>query len=156
MTQCLQNCVMVARTLTSPVWTGWVLVVEDGADDRYYLSKVLAYYGLAVRLAANGAEALEQLRGEPPILILTDLRMPQVDGWELLRHIRANPATAKVPVVGLTAEHSCWLEEQALQHGFNGFMEKPVRHQGLMRRLCGILGEPDVGGCLTNVSRGAT
>src|SRR5262249_4311462 len=89
-----------ARTTTTPVR---VLVLEDFADNRELLTAALTLRGCAATAAADGAAAIAMVRREPPDVVLMDLRMPGLDGWEATRRLKADPATASVPVVAVTA-----------------------------------------------------
>lgn len=81
-----------------------VLVVEDDPDAREALRDLLEVNGYAVETAENGAQALARLENHLPALVLTDLRMPVMDGWELVAHLRREPRYAALPVAVLTAE----------------------------------------------------
>jgi CheY-like chemotaxis protein len=103
-----------------------VLVVEDEYDSLQVVSKVLQYHHIHVTVARNGRECLQILPEVNPTLIVMDLAMPEMDGWETLVEIRANPATAHIPVVAVTAYGSDRVASDALQAGFNGYFPKPV------------------------------
>lgn len=101
-------------------------VIEDDDLDRPYVTKVLSFYGiqgLAAERASDGLQALAHFR---PRLILTDLRMLRMDGWEVPGRIRRCPATSDIPVVALSPEHTLRLLPRGLHHSFNDFLEKPV------------------------------
>ena len=100
-----------------------VLIVEDDADIRELLSSVLVLEGYRVVTAADGAEGLEQLRTAHPALILLDLMMPSMDGWEFRRLQLLDPALAGVPTVILSGDGR--LEAKAASLG-TSFLRKPV------------------------------
>jgi two-component system, chemotaxis family, chemotaxis protein CheY len=111
-----------------------VLVVDDDADLRMMVGLVLEAEGYVVRRAADGLEALEQFEGELPDLVLLDMRMPRMDGWELGRRLRSQYGRALPVVVMTAAEHA---ERHAEEIGADGFVAKPF----------------DIGHLLTVVSR---
>jgi CheY-like chemotaxis protein len=100
-----------------------VLIVEDDADIRELLSSVLVLEGYPVVTAADGAEGLEQLRAAHPGLVLLDLMMPSMDGWEFRRLQMMDPALAGVPTVILSGDGR--LEAKAASLG-TAFLRKPV------------------------------
>ena len=102
-----------------------VLIVDDDSDNLGIPEQYLAHYGAEVKTAGNGEEALKALEGWEPTLILLDLSMPVMDGWEMLKRVRANPAIAAVPVIALTAHAMQEDERHVLEAGFNGYIAKP-------------------------------
>ena len=103
-----------------------VLVVEDEHDSVQVISEILLHYGIQVYTARNGYECLEMLQEFEPTLIVMDLAMPELDGWQTLMEIRANPDTAHIPVVAVTAYHSANVAQDALHAGFNAYFPKPL------------------------------
>lgn len=112
-----------------------ILIVEDEYDSIQMLSKVLKHYGASVAIAHNGYECLDMLEREMPKIILMDLALPQMDGWEALAKIRDNPAMARIPIVAMTSYHSVNLEEDALKAGFNAYLAKPLNLNTLIEQL---------------------
>lgn len=112
-----------------------VLVVEDEYDSIQVMTRVLTHHGATVYVARNGRECLRILKDFKPSIILMDLDMPIMDGWEALAHIRANPATKDLPVVAITAYHSANVAEDAVNAGFNGYFAKPVSIRSIIPRL---------------------
>ena len=104
-----------------------VLVVEDDIDNRRIVVKVLSVEGYHVMEAADGVEALARVREEAPDLILMDLALPNMDGWEATRQLKADPATRSIPVVALTAFAMRGDEELARAAGCDDYLPKPVR-----------------------------
>jgi len=104
-----------------------VLVVEDDMDNRRIVVKVLSVEGYHVIEAADGIEALARAREERPDLILMDLALPNLDGWEATRQLKSDPATRSIPVVALTAFAMRGDEEQARAAGCDDYLPKPVR-----------------------------
>jgi two-component system, cell cycle response regulator DivK len=112
-----------------------VLIVEDEYDSVQVMTRVLTHHGATVYVARNGRECLRILKDFTPSIILMDLDMPIMDGWETLIHIRGNPATKHLPVVAITAYHSANVAEDAARAGFNGYFAKPVSIRSIMPRL---------------------
>jgi CheY-like chemotaxis protein len=105
-----------------------VLVVDDEADARQLLAQILRECNARVRLASGAAEALEQMRRAVPDVLVSDIGMPDVDGFELMRRIRASQDArlASVPAIALTAFTRAEDRRRALEAGFDRFMRKPV------------------------------
>ena len=104
-----------------------ILVVEDDPDNRRIVAKVLSVEGYHVIEATDGIEALAQARAERPDLILMDLALPNVDGWEATRQLKSDPETRSIPVVALTAVAMRGDEEQARAAGCDDYLPKPAR-----------------------------
>ena len=109
------------RSIAPPVASTRILVVDDDAEVRDILNKVLTQAGYEVRLATNGREALEQVRSHPPQLIILDLSMPEMNGFEVMSALRVNPEWAKIPVVVVTAMAG----HSAAHLGVRGTLTKP-------------------------------
>lgn len=116
-----------------------VMVVEDEFDSVQVVSRVLQHHGAQVHVARNGHEALQMLTEVVPTLIIMDLAMPEMDGWETLTKIRANPHTAHIPVVAMTAYHSVNVAEDALHAGFDAYLPKPLDTNSLVQKLAEVL-----------------
>lgn len=104
-----------------------VLVVEDDTDNRRIVTKVLSIDGYEVIEATDGVEALDKVRIEHPDLILMDLALPHLDGWEATRRLKKDPATRAIPIVALTAVAMRGDEEQARAAGCDDYLSKPAR-----------------------------
>ena len=104
-----------------------VLVVEDDMDNRRIVVKVLSVEGYQVTQATDGLEALARVREERPDVILMDLALPNMDGWEATRQLKSDPATRSIPVVALTAFAMRGDEEQARAAGCDDYLPKPAR-----------------------------
>jgi two-component system cell cycle response regulator DivK len=102
-----------------------VLVVEDFTDNRDLLAEYLTFRGFTVAAAADGAAAVRMARERVPDVILMDLRMPGLDGWEATRQLKADPATAAVPVVAVTAHALRPEVESARDAGCDAVVAKP-------------------------------
>lgn len=106
-----------------------ILVVDDDASIRNFVQNALQDAGYTVTLAANGAEALDKVDVNHPHLILLDVRMPGVDGWEVLNQLRS-AAGEFTPVVVMTAEFSG--QDRALNSGAQGYLAKPFDLEDLL------------------------
>lgn len=109
-----------------------LLLVEDSSDLRYLYARLLKRQGYEVCAAANGQEALDLLVSFGPDIVLTDLMMPHLDGFELIRHLRAMPEWDEVPVVAMTAAPSGEVEYEALRMGASDVLIKPIDVQMLL------------------------
>jgi two-component system, sensor histidine kinase ChiS len=116
-----------------------VIVVEDTYDDQQLVSRMLQHYGVNVQIARNGNECLELLDQMEPTLVITDLAMPQKDGWQTLVAIRSSVATAHIPVIAITAYHSADVAEDAVQAGFDAYFPKPLNPNSFVERLAALL-----------------
>jgi CheY-like chemotaxis protein len=111
-----------------------ILLIDDDPDLRELLAQMLQKYGLTVRTAHHGLEALRQLVNETPSVILVDLKMPVMDGWETARRIRAMDGDLKhVPIVAITAQAMAGDEEIALASGCDDYLAKPIIDSQLVR-----------------------
>jgi len=110
-----------------------LLLVEDSEDTRDTLAFVLRREGYAVETADNGRAALEQVRSAPPDLILLDMLLPVVDGWQVLRQVQADQQLAGLPIVIVTG--TILTREWAEQSGCAGFVGKPVDHGALLEEV---------------------
>lgn len=119
-----------------------VLLLDDEPDTREMLAEMLACCGAEVRTAASAAEALADLRRDPPDVLLSDVGMPDEDGLSFLRRVRALPADqgGRVPAVALTAYATAADRTRALRAGFNLFVSKPVDGQELVVLIANLLG----------------
>ncbi len=114
-------------------WT--VLVVEDERDNADVIAGMMQYYGASVTQADNGQAGLEALQGFTPTLILLDLAMPTMDGWEMLKALRTDPDKQHIPVIALTAHAMSGDKERALAAGFDGYLSKPISVRSLLNDL---------------------
>jgi two-component system cell cycle response regulator DivK len=115
-----------------------ILIVEDNAMNRDVLSRRLARGGYDVVLATDGLEGLATARALAPDLILLDLGLPEIDGWECARRLKSDAATRRIPIIALTAHAMVGDREKALAAGCDEFDTKPIdlpRLLGTMDRL---------------------
>ncbi len=115
--------------------SGKILLVEDNAANRYMETFLLENSGFEVRHAANGAEALQEARVNRPDLILMDIQMPEMDGYEAAQHIRSTPDLADIPIVAVTSYAMIGDRERALQIGFVGYLEKPISTETFVAQI---------------------
>lgn len=117
-----------------------ILLVEDNELNRDMLSRRLERRGFALVLAGDGAEALERARAERPDLVLMDLSLPVLDGWEATRRLKAAPDTAGIPVIGLTAHAMATDRDKCLEAGCDEYDTKPVELPRLLGKIERLLG----------------
>lgn len=103
-----------------------ILLVDDEIDNLEVVAETLQFYGAKVKTADSGSRALEVLKTFTPTLVLTDLSMPGVDGWQLRVKIRQLPDMQNVPVIALSAHAMMGDKERVLNAGFDGYMTKPI------------------------------
>ncbi len=112
-----------------------VLLVEDAPFLRYAFGRLLRMHGFEVMEANDGREALECVNTFHPQLVVTDLMMPVMDGVELIQRLRADPRTADLPVLAITADASEQAEAKAREAGAVDFVTKPIDLPTLLDRL---------------------
>ena len=112
-----------------------ILIVEDNPMNRDMLSRRLQKRGFEVILAEDGQQGVDLATGEKPQLILMDLSLPVLDGWEATRRIKANPVTAAIPVIALTAHAMDSDRQKALEAGCDDYDTKPVDIERLVGRI---------------------
>lgn len=120
-----------------------ILLVEDDEDSRTLYRLALEYFGYRVMEARDGADGVEAARGELPGLVIMDLSLPVLDGWDALRQLRADPATAGVPALALTGHVTERDRERAEAAGFDLFLPKPVPPSEVLDHVRRIVGPPD-------------
>jgi two-component system cell cycle response regulator DivK len=114
-----------------------VLIVEDHRDSREALKALFEAFGYIVAEATNGRDAILAAQEEQPHVILMDIMMPEMDGFDATRRIRAIPAFAKTPIIAVTAMEGA--RELALQAGMSDYVRKPVDIRGLLNKVSGLL-----------------
>jgi two-component system cell cycle response regulator DivK len=119
-----------------------VLLVDDYPDAREMYSEYLQFSGFDVVEAANGLEALQQAVDSSPDIILMDLSLPVMDGWEATRRLKADERTASIPVVALTGHALAGISEGARQAGCDAFVTKPCLPEDLVKEIRAVLEEP--------------
>ena len=116
-----------------------ILLVEDNEMNRDMLSRRLARRGFEVVMAVNGAEGIAMAESEHPDLILMDMSLPVVDGWEASRRLKAAAATANIPIIALTAHAMSGDRQRALDAGCNDYDTKPIEFQRLLAKIEALL-----------------
>lgn len=116
-----------------------VLIVDDDPDNVGVLELVLEFHNATTRVAASGQQCLDMLGEEIPTLLLVDIQMPGMTGYELLEEIRKHAAWRDLPVVAVTAHAMRGDADRILQAGFDGYISKPVDVASLVDNLQGIL-----------------
>jgi CheY-like chemotaxis protein len=117
-----------------------ILLVEDQEMNRDMLSRRLIKRGYDVSIAVDGAEGLEKARSEKPELILMDMSLPVIDGWEATRQLKADEATRGIPVVALTAHAMSTDRDKALEAGCDAYETKPIELPRLLETMEKLLG----------------
>lgn len=112
-----------------------VLLVDDFQDNREMYAMFLEYAGFRVAEATNGFEALEQATARLPDLIVMDLSLPGLDGWEATRRLKADPRTRQIPVLALTSHALEGFAEGARAAGCDGFVTKPCLPEKLAQEI---------------------
>ena len=116
-----------------------ILYVEDNEDNVYVVKSRLTRAGFTILIAADGAQGVAMASTEQPDLILMDLSLPVLDGWEATRRIKAAPETKHIPVVALTAHAMAGDREKALAAGCNDFDTKPIELPRLLEKIRALL-----------------
>ena len=116
-----------------------VLLVDDYPDAREMYSEYLQYSGFDVIEAGNGIEALQQALERSPDIILMDLSLPVMDGWEATRRLKADERTAGIPVVALTGHALAGISEGARRAGCDAFVTKPCLPEDLVKEIRKVL-----------------
>ena len=118
-----------------------ILIVEDNPENRDALSRRLQRRGFEVILAVDGKAGVEMARTEKPDLVLMDMNMPELDGWEATRQIKAAEESRSIPVIALTAHAMSGDRERALQAGCTDYHTKPVELPKLLAQIESILSQ---------------
>jgi len=118
-----------------------VLLVDDYPDAREMYSEYLQFSGFDVVEAANGIEALQSALDRTPDIILMDLSLPVMDGWEATRRLKADDRTASIPVVALTGHALAGISEGAKRAGCDAFVTKPCLPEDLVKEIRKVLDE---------------
>ena len=112
-----------------------ILLVEDNEMNRDMLSRRLIRNGYEVSIAIDGQQGVDMALSQLPDLILMDMSLPVIDGWEATRRIRANDATRKIPVIALTAHAMAGDREKAMEAGCDDYDTKPVEITRLLGKI---------------------
>lgn len=120
-----------------------VLLVEDNDDNRMIFATILDHFGYDVVQAPNGRDGVDMAEQHRPDLIIMDISLPVMDGLEATRRIRANPNTATIPVLAVTAHARDCDRERVIDAGCNDYLAKPVEPRKLVQRVQGMIGPAD-------------
>jgi len=112
-----------------------ILVVEDNQDNREMVVKVLKFNGYQVIEAVDGEEAIEKAKTEVPALILLDIYLPKMDGYEVAKRLKGDTGLKGIPVIALTAHAMKGNREQALAAGCDGYIPKPIDIRELPKQI---------------------
>ena len=123
-----------------------ILIVEDNEMNRDMLSRRLARRGYDIVTAVDGEQGLSAAGSEQPDLILMDMSLPVIDGWEATRQLKASAATGAIPVIGLTAHAMTSDRDKALAAGCDDYDTKPVELPRLLEKIEALLSRPGTPG----------
>jgi len=116
-----------------------VVYVEDDGDNVYVLTRRLGRRGFDVVVAGDGAAGIETVRKTHPALVLMDMSLPVMDGWEATRRLKADPATRDIPVIGLSSHAMIGDREVALSAGCDDYDTKPIEFERLLAKMHHLL-----------------
>jgi CheY-like chemotaxis protein len=116
-----------------------ILLIEDNEMNRDMLSRRLTRNGYEVSIAVDGQQGADMALSERPDLILMDMSLPVIDGWEATRRIKANDATRRIPVIALTAHAMAGDREKAMEVGCEDYDTKPVEISRLLGKIAALL-----------------
>ena len=116
-----------------------ILIVEDNEMNRDMLSRRLARRGYEIVMAVDGAEGIAAAQAENPDLVLMDMSLPVVDGWEATRRLKDDPQTRDIPIIALSAHALAGEREKALAAGCDEFDTKPIEFERLVATLRRVL-----------------
>lgn len=117
-----------------------VLLVEDNEMNRDMLSRRLERKGYEVVIAVDGQEGVDKARSESPSIILMDMSLPVIDGWEATRQIKADSSLQQIPIIALTAHAMAGDREKALEAGCDDYDTKPIELPRLLEKMAALLG----------------
>ena len=118
-----------------------ILCVEDSDDNLYMLHRRLSRAGFEVKVTSNGAEGVEWAKTSQPDLIVMDLNLPGLNGWEATRRLKGQPETKHIPIIVLTVETSRKSRDDAIAAGCDDFQLKPVDFGTLVEKIRSLVGE---------------
>lgn len=116
-----------------------ILYVEDNEDNIFMLQTRLQRKGYEVIIARDGQEGLDKAKGENPDIILMDVGLPIIDGYEATKKLKADPATEKIPIIVLTAHALSSDQQMAMDSGADGYAPKPVNFLQLLEQIDSLL-----------------
>ena len=119
-----------------------ILLVEDNEMNRDMLSRRLERKGYEVDMAVDGRQGVDKAKTLAYDLVLMDMSLPEIDGWEATRELRADPATKELPIIALTAHAMSGDREKALEAGCNDYDTKPIELNRLLGKMEALLRSP--------------
>jgi CheY-like chemotaxis protein len=122
-----------------------ILLVEDNEDNRIVYATVLRHFGYEVLEALNGEEGIARARSEHPDLILLDISIPIIDGWEAARILKRDTSTRDIPIVALTAHALASDRERAMDVGCDGYLAKPCEPRVVLEEVERLIGRAEAG-----------
>ncbi len=120
-----------------------ILIVEDNELSLDMLSRRMRRKGFVIITAMDGAQAISMAQSERPDLILMDMRLPVLDGWQATRQIKATPAASHIPIIALTAQAMAGDREKAMEAGCDEYETKPVDLPRLLNKIDALLNRKD-------------
>jgi CheY-like chemotaxis protein len=118
-----------------------VLLVEDNEDNRIVYSTILQHFGYRVMEALNGEEGIAKARAERPDLILMDISIPIIDGWEATQVLKRDPETRSIPIIALTAHALASDREKAMEVGCDSYLAKPCEPKTVVSEVARFIGK---------------
>ena len=119
-----------------------VLIVEDNEDNRIVYSTILRHHGFRVSEALDGEAGIAKARQELPDIILMDISIPLIDGWEVTQTLKRDAATSHIPVIALTAHAMPGDRERAMEVGCDGYLAKPCEPRAVLAEVNRLLNRP--------------
>jgi two-component system cell cycle response regulator DivK len=116
-----------------------ILLVEDNEMNRTMIARYLEFYDYMVMTAEDGRTALEMAQTTNPDLILMDISLPVLDGWEVTKRLKSAPDTANIPIIALTAHAMVTDRQQSFEAGCNDYETKPIDFQRLLGKIHSLL-----------------
>jgi CheY-like chemotaxis protein len=117
-----------------------ILLVEDNEDNRIVYSTILKHFGYEVSEALNGEDGIAKARSQLPDLILMDISIPVIDGWEATQILKHDPITKQIPIIALTAHALASDREKAMEVGCDGYLAKPCEPRAVVAEVQRLLG----------------
>jgi two-component system cell cycle response regulator DivK len=118
-----------------------VLLVEDNEDNRIVYSTILQHFGYVVMEALNGEEGIAKARADHPDLILMDISIPVIDGWEATQVLKRDPETRGIPIIALTAHALASDREKAMEVGCDSYLAKPCEPKAVVSEVEKFIGK---------------
>lgn len=112
-----------------------VLVIEDNEQNLYLVNFILGRHGYGVRAARDGVSGIDMAAADIPDVILLDIQLPLMDGYDVARQLRANPRLSQVPIIAVTSYAMAGDREKAIEAGCDGYIEKPINPDTFMAQV---------------------